>query len=151
VPIILIALIAFIGLVWLGRQAKAGKLKRGPWLKQGRAVSGFIALIVAFGGYVALTRGLVLPGALMIGGAVMWLLGLRTNLRVMAEKTGAADFLDFKTRDALNVLGVPRGADKATIVAAWREKMKAAHPDAGGSEKAASRLNAAKDHLLKRV
>jgi hypothetical protein len=149
VPFLLIALLAFVGLVWLGRQARSGKLKRGPWLKQGRAVSGFVALIVGFGGYVALTRGLVLPGAIMIGIALLWLFGLKANLRVVAEKTGAADFLDFRTREALNVLGVPRGADKATIIAAWREKMKTAHPDAGGSEKDAARLNAARDHLLK--
>ena len=150
-PIILILALGFAGLVWLGRQAKAGKIKRGPWIKQGRAVSGFVALLVAFGGYAALMRGLILPGIAMIAVGILWLMGLKINLRVLAEKSGVTQAFDFKTHEAFKALGLPKGGDKAAIIAAWRDKMKTAHPDAGGTQKDAAKLNAARDHLLKRV
>jgi hypothetical protein len=43
------------------------------------------------------------------------------------------------------VLDVPATATAAEIEAAWRAKAKTAHPDAGGSHAAMSRLNAARD------
>lgn len=42
------------------------------------------------------------------------------------------------------VLGVAQSADGATINSAYREKAKAAHPDAGGSDTAMAELNAAR-------
>lgn len=42
------------------------------------------------------------------------------------------------------VLGLGPGASLAEIDAAWREGMRTAHPDAGGSAEAAARLNAAR-------
>ena len=47
------------------------------------------------------------------------------------------------------LLGIPPTADRATIEAAYRDKIKAAHPDAGGSDEAAAALNAARDAALK--
>jgi hypothetical protein len=148
--LILLGVIAFIVLVWLGRRSKAGKLKPGSWIKQGRAVSAFIAVVIAFGGYAALMKGLILPGVVMIIGAMIWLFGLKFNLRVMAEKSGVTDAFDFKTREAMQALGLSKNADKAAVIAAWREKMKTAHPDAGGTQKEAAKLNAARDHLLQK-
>lgn len=43
------------------------------------------------------------------------------------------------------ILGVSSRATSAEIDAAWRGKMRAAHPDAGGSDAAAARLNHARD------
>ena len=43
------------------------------------------------------------------------------------------------------VLGVASNAGLAEIDAAWREKMRDAHPDRGGTDAAASRLNWARD------
>lgn len=43
------------------------------------------------------------------------------------------------------VLGVGRGASMTEIDAAWRAKMRDAHPDRGGSDEAAARLNWARD------
>jgi len=42
------------------------------------------------------------------------------------------------------VLGVSQGASEEQIDSAWREKMREAHPDRGGSESAAQRLNLAR-------
>lgn len=50
--------------------------------------------------------------------------------------------------EALAILGLDDGVDEATIRAAHRRLMRAAHPDQGGSDWLAARLNAARDLLL---
>jgi DnaJ-domain-containing protein 1 len=52
--------------------------------------------------------------------------------------------------EARRVLGVSDAADRQEIQAAWRRLMARAHPDAGGSQGLAERLNAARDRLLRR-
>ena len=49
---------------------------------------------------------------------------------------------------ALTLLGLVEGASETDIRAAHRRAMREAHPDAGGDEKLAARLNAARDFLL---
>ena len=48
------------------------------------------------------------------------------------------------------MLGVTAGATAKEINAAWKRLMGRAHPDHGGTQGLASRLNAARDHLLRR-
>ncbi len=50
--------------------------------------------------------------------------------------------------EAYQVLGLAPGASAAEIRAAHRRLMRAAHPDAGGSDWIAARLNQARDVLL---
>lgn len=50
--------------------------------------------------------------------------------------------------EAFEVLGLAEGADEAAIRTAHRRLMRAAHPDQGGSDWLASRLNEARDVLL---
>ncbi len=50
--------------------------------------------------------------------------------------------------EALAVLGLAPGASKADIRAAHLRLMRAAHPDAGGSDWLAARINQARDILL---
>lgn len=50
--------------------------------------------------------------------------------------------------EAYQVLGLAPGASAAEIRAAHRRLMRAAHPDAGGSDWLAARLNQARDILL---
>jgi DnaJ homolog subfamily C member 19 len=52
---------------------------------------------------------------------------------------------------ARQLLGLPPGADEASIRAAHRRLMAEAHPDRGGSAEAARALNAARDLLLGRA
>ena len=52
--------------------------------------------------------------------------------------------------EALDVLGLQDGASDSDIKAAWVRLMRVAHPDGGGSDWLASRVNQAKDVLLRR-
>lgn len=52
--------------------------------------------------------------------------------------------------EALEVLGLPEGASDSDVRAAWVRLMRTAHPDSGGTDWLASRINQAKDVLLKR-
>lgn len=65
--------------------------------------------------------------------------------------SGAAAQEGVMTADAAaRLLGVDANASAEEIRAAWRRRMKDAHPDAGGSAAAAARLNEARDLLLRR-
>jgi hypothetical protein len=61
---------------------------------------------------------------------------------------GAAPGGRLTREEALAVLGLAEGADEAAIRAAHRRLMRAAHPDQGGSDWLAARINQARDTLL---
>jgi curved DNA-binding protein CbpA len=50
--------------------------------------------------------------------------------------------------EALEVLGLSSSASKSDIQAAYLRLMRAAHPDRGGSDWIAARINQARDVLL---
>ena len=57
---------------------------------------------------------------------------------------------DMTAEEARQILGVEPDASEADIEAAWRQEMKRAHPDQGGSDWMAAKVNQAKETLLKR-
>ena len=55
---------------------------------------------------------------------------------------------DMSRSEALEVLGLEEGADKDAVVAAHRTLMQKLHPDRGGNDYLAAKINRAKDVLL---
>lgn len=53
--------------------------------------------------------------------------------------------------EARDILGVSENADEAEIKAAYRRLIADAHPDAGGTEAESSRINCARDMLMKEL
>ncbi len=68
--------------------------------------------------------------------------------RVTPGSSGAAESGIMTRDEALAVLGLKAGADPAQIKAAHRRLMMSCHPDHGGSDWLAARINRAKDVLL---
>jgi hypothetical protein len=65
------------------------------------------------------------------------------------RRPGARPSSGMSVAEALEVLGLTPGASKAEIRAAHHRLMRASHPDAGGSDWLAARINQARDVLLK--
>ena len=87
-----------------------------------------------------LTTGKILPGAILMAGSLLYVGFRRGRFR---NDTPAMP-LD----DARRLLGVPADASIADIRAAHRRLIARVHPDAGGSEELARRINAARDALI---
>lgn len=135
---LVLAAIGLWALIRLGRQGEGPR--RGHW----RVAATIVSAVMIAGAVVAAAKGAFLIAA-GLGIAGLWL-ALSSRLRSLpprAEALGEAE--------ARAVLGVGPQADAAEINAAWRRLMGRAHPDQGGSEGLAARLNAARDRLLKSV
>jgi DnaJ homolog subfamily C member 19 len=115
--------------------------------------------IAAFGG-IALTlllflsgRGTQALGGLVLVGPLLWRrwhqgsagLGGFTST---APPPPPRQSSSMTRQEAYEVLGLKPGADAEAIHAAHRRLMRTAHPDAGGSDWLASRVNQARDVLL---
>lgn len=118
-----------------------------------------LAWVAAFAG-LGLTALLFLTGrgssaiyGLMLVGPLIWnrWQGLRTGPSpgAAAGSGRAAGRGGMSRAEALEVLGLQEGAAEAEIRAAWVRLMRGAHPDSGGSDWLASRINQAKDVLLR--
>jgi DnaJ-domain-containing protein 1 len=124
-------------LVRLGRQTEGPR--RGQW----RVAATLIAAALLGGGALALSRGAWITGVGLCA-AALWLT-LASRIRSVPPRgEGLSD------AEARSILGVSADATAQDITAAWRRLMARAHPDQGGTEGLAAKLNAAKDRLLKR-
>ena len=121
-----------------------------------------ISTIKSFGLWFAGIAGLLLAALMMFAGkevggvAVLAVLGPllwsfrvkrpapRPGTRRPAPRAGA-----MTREEAFAVLGLAPGADRAAIQAAYVRLMQAAHPDRGGSDWIAARINQARDVLLR--
>ncbi|HZZ35857.1 MAG TPA: DnaJ domain-containing protein [Caulobacteraceae bacterium] len=125
-------------LIWAGRR---------PGLQQAqmRLLAGaFAALAFVAAAFVA-TRGQWLGSAI--------LLLLSAYLAPLARKPpvlpGGGGTGEMSDQEARSILGVGPQATKAEIDEAYRRLMRRAHPDQGGTSGLASKLNAARDRLLR--
>jgi len=139
VPLIVLALaaIALWTLIRLGRQTE--RAGRGHW----RVSATILAAAMLAGAALAGARGSwIAAAALTAGGLWLTFASRKRDLPVRAA--------DMDDAEARALLGVSAGATTGQINAAWRRLMARAHPDQGGTEGLAARLNAARDRLLKR-
>jgi len=131
-----LAAIAVWALVRLGRQTEARG--RGHW----RITATLFSAVLIAGAVLLAARGSWAAAAALAGAAVWLTLSSRQRAtEPRAEAMSAAE--------ARSLLGVPAEATRQEINTAWKRLMSRAHPDQGGTEGLASRLNAARDRLLK--
>jgi len=98
-----------------------------------------IAATVFLLGFSLLTRGKLLIGAGLMAGALLWAAHRRRQLEPP---------LRLPVEDARRLLGVSETASVDDIRAAHRRLIARVHPDAGGSDDLAERVNAARDTLI---
>lgn len=111
---------------------------RGQWL------FGSVPLALSFYRFFGIARVLMrissfLSGAKQMGGAGNQ--RYQQNQRTRAEQ--------ITEQEALDILGLQPGASDIDIQETYKRLMGQVHPDKGGSEWLAERLNAARDRLLK--
>jgi hypothetical protein len=129
--------IAIWALIRLGRHSE--RRGRAEW----RVAATLFSAVLIGGGVLLAFRGAWLPAAGLVG-AGLWLT-VASRQRVVAARSEA-----MSEAEARSLLGVPPTATPQEINTAWKRLMGRAHPDQGGTEGLASRLNAARDRLLKR-
>lgn len=134
---LILAAVAVWALIRLGRNSEGPG--RGQWRV---AATLFSAVLMAAGALAAFRGGYVLAAGLI--GAGLWL-SIASRKRALPPRAEA-----LTDAEARSTLGVSRDATPAEINAAWKRLMARAHPDQGGTEGLASRLNAARDRLLGR-
>ena len=134
---LVLAAVAVWALIRLGRQGE--RAGRGQW----RVTATLFSAVMIGGGVLALARGGWLLGAGLVG-AGLWLTLASRHRPLPPRAEGMTD------SEARALLGVSATATKAEINTAWKRLMARAHPDQGGTQGLAARLNAARDHLLKR-
>lgn len=125
-PILLALVVAGLGWAWW-----TGRLK-GYTYEDGVAVAVFLL------GLRLMTTGKLLTGAALMAGAILWAAYRRT-------KVGAGNMA---VEDARKLLGVGPEASLSDIREAHRRLITRVHPDAGGSEELANRVNVARDTLV---
>jgi hypothetical protein len=131
-----LAVIALVGWMWW-----TGRLKR---------LTGRDAMAIAMG---ILGVALVLRGKPLLGAAPAVLTGLYALWRF--NKSAARTPVPPPAPPPLNIvearalLGVDESADADTIRAAHRRLIALIHPDRGGTEELARKINAARDALLR--
>lgn len=129
------------------------------------SIKSLLAWILALGGIslalllILTGRGGIAIGALVMFGPLIWQHWRKAHpgpQQAGAGRSGGAGTGGTGPRrsgamtreEAYQVLGLKPGASEAEIRAAHRRLMRGAHPDSGGSDWLASRVNQARDVLL---
>lgn len=139
-----------MGLIWLALAAivvwalvRLGRQTEGPRRGQWRIAATLVATALLGGGALAMSKGAWIMGGGMLA-AGLYLVVMSRIRAVPVSLPGMSD------GEARSVLGVSSEATEQDIQTAWRRVMGRAHPDQGGTQGLAERVNAARDTLLKR-
>ena len=81
--------------------------------------------------------------------SALWPIGVGLYRRRKSTQAAAPAAKPMTRTEALNILGLSEGAGESDIQEAYKRLMMKVHPDQQGSEWMASKLNAARDYLLK--
>ena len=81
--------------------------------------------------------------------SALWPIGVGLYRRRQTTPAAAPAARPMTRAEALNILGLSEGAGESDIQEAYKRLMMKVHPDQQGSEWMASKLNAARDYLLK--
>lgn len=142
-----LAAIAVWALVRLGRQSEGPR--RGHW----RIAATILGAVLLAGSVLAGSRGAGFAAAGMMAAGFYLIVTSRIRPAVSAARPAGRRPLApgvMTEAEARSILGVSASASAQDINAAWRRLMGRAHPDQGGTEGLAARVNAARDRLLKR-
>jgi DnaJ homolog subfamily C member 19 len=136
----LLVLMAALGM--FSRAQVASIKQMGIWVA---AIGGLLLAVLLF-----LTgRGGVALAALVMLGPLVWSWVIQARPKSSAKPAGGRPRQGAMTRaEALEVLGLAPGATREEIQAAYVRLMRAAHPDKGGSDWLAARINQARDVLM---
>lgn len=132
-----LAAVGVWALVRLGRQTEAAR--RGYW----RISATLLSAALLAGGALAAFKGVWIT-AIGLAGAGLWLAVASRQRQVVRRDEGLS------LAEARSILGVGSDASEAEIQSAWRRAAARVHPDQGGTQGLAARVNAARDRLLKR-
>ena len=126
-------LLAAGGLLWAWA---TGRLK-GFTYEDGVAATLFLL------GLSLMSKHQVLPGGLLMGGALLWAAHRRAS--------GGRKPKPMPVEDARRLLGVGEKASLEEIRTAHRRLIAKVHPDLGGSAELAERVNVARDTLITEI
>lgn len=107
------------------------------------------ALGLAIVGATLGARGAVLPGGAALGLAALYALARVRRLRPRKAPAAATRAEDPAIAEARALLGLEAGADEKAIRAAYRRLIARNHPDAGGTQALAEKINEARNILLR--
>ena len=144
---VIVALIAMIVFGWLSSKAGKGKKQQSA-----RILLGVLAIL---GGVILSVRGLGIVGVYLVPigiGLLSPLLGDSIPGMGRGRQTGTppprAQSGRMSIKEAAKVLGVTETASLEEVEAAYKAMMKRVHPDAGGSDGLAARVQEARDVLM---
>jgi hypothetical protein len=139
-----------VGLIWLALAAVAvwvlvrlGRQSEGPKRGQWRIAATLLSAALIGGGILAMSKSAWIAGVGMVGAGLY--LVVASRMRSVPVRREPMD-----VTEARAILGVGADATAEQIHAAWRRQMARTHPDQGGTQGLAARVNAAKDRLLPR-
>jgi hypothetical protein len=150
-PGFVIALAIIIGAVWFFRNL--GRLKPDQTRAFTRKISSFVLIgvagLFALRGNFAFAAPLFAIGSTLYGTSQFFPDGFTWGQKPTPQNSTAVSTGAMNVDEALQVLGLRAGANEADIRAAHKKLLKDFHPDAGGTNYLAAKINLAKDVLLK--